>query len=171
MGLSFLVISICLIVGIVAALASQRPGLLPEIGKTLNQVRKPDVKSFSPRKTLFIIGPSAQHPACKIQRRLLKPALAALIREDISVMEVYGEATPLKNGELMKWLDPSLLRHAMDAEEGFYVCYVDASGKTVFKNAAPMVTADILSQACLEIGPAIPSGQRKSAVLKKLSAA
>jgi len=169
MGLSFLVISACLIFGIVAALASQRPGLLPEI--TLNHVRKPDLKSFSPRKTLFIIGPSAKHPACRMQRRLLKPALAALIREDVSVMEIYGETTPRKNGELMKWLDPSLLRHAMDAEDGFFVIFVDNDGKTLFKNAAPMVTTDILSQARLGIHPSPAIGNRKSIVLKKLSAA
>jgi len=171
MGLSFLVISACLIFGIVAALASQRPGLLPEIGRTLNHVRKPDLKSFSPRKTLFIIGPSAKHPACRMQRRLLKPALAALIREDVSVMEIYGETTPRKNGELMKWLDPSLLRHAMDAEDGFFVIFVDNDGKTLFKNAAPMVTTDILSQARLGIHPSPAIGNRKSIVLKKLSAA
>ena len=172
MGFSFLIISACLIFGIVAALASQRPELLPEIGKSLKDAReKTDVKSFSPRKTLFIIGPSAKHPACAMQRRLLRPALAALIREDVSVMEVYGNATPRKNGELMKWLDPSLLRLAMNAEDGFFIIYVDASGKTRFRNEAPMVTSDILQLSGLEILHGETPASDKSVVLKKLRAA
>ncbi|MEL7491621.1 MAG: hypothetical protein AAGJ73_12955 [Pseudomonadota bacterium] len=173
MGFAFLVISACLIFGLVAAIASHRPGMLPGLGAAMNDVRKADMKQFSPRNTLFIIGPSDQHSACKMQRRLLKPALATLIREDVAVMEVYGDMTPRKNGELMKWLDPALLRHAMDAEEGFYVIYVDADGKTLFKNPAPMVTADILERSQLGAPDARNGAAHgdKSLVLKKLSAA
>ena len=169
MELTFAIIAICLVFGFIAALASLRPGLIPEIGSSLRQAET--VKKFSPKNTLFIFGPSTNHPACKMQRRLLKPAIAALIREEISVMEVYGEATPRQNGEAMDWLDPSLLRHALNAEGGFFVLYVDEDGKTVFRSEAPMVTADILRRAGLDITAPPQNAGRKNAILKKLRAA
>jgi hypothetical protein len=170
MELTFAIIAICLVFGFVAALASFRPNLIPEIGSSLKQAET--VKKFSPKNTLFIIGSSANHPACKMQRRLLKPAIAALIREDVSVMEVYGDATPRQNGEPMDWLDPALLRHALNAEGGFFVIYVDEDGKTLFRSEAPMVTSDILHRARLDIAaPSRPGAGRKNAILKKLSAA
>ena len=170
MGLSFLIIATCLIVGVIATIASMRPNLLPEIAANFRQVDP--VKKFSPRNTLFIIGPTPNHAACKMQRRLLKPAIPALIREDVTVIEVYGDATPRKNGDLIEWLDPALLRHALDAETGFRLVYVDHDGKTRFRSAAPMLTADILRQACLNITPPDERPKsRKSSVLKKLRAA
>jgi len=169
MGLSFFIIATCLIFGFIAAIISFRPNLLPEIGASLR--RADPVKQFSPHNTLFIVGPSANHPACRMQRRLLKPAIPALIREDVTVMEVYGEDTPRKNGDPIDWLDPSLLRHALDAEHGFYIVYVDEAGKTRFRSEAPMVTTDILRRACLDIPPPKGDGPVKSSVLKKLRAA
>ena len=170
MELTFAIIAICLVFGFIAALASFRPNLIPEIGTSLRNAET--VKKFSPRNTLFIIGPSANHQACRMQRRLLKPAIAALIREDVSVMEVYGDATPRQNGDPIDWLDPALLRHALHAEDGFYIIYVDDSGKTLFRSEAPMVTADILRRAHLDItAPARAAASRKNAVLKKLRAA
>lgn len=169
MELTFAIIAICLLFGFIAALASFRPNLIPEIGTSLRNAET--VKKFSPKNTLFIIGPSANHSACRMQRRLLKPAIAALIREDISVMEVYGDATPRQNGEPMDWLDPALLRHALHAEEGFFIIYVDEAGKTLFRSEAPMVTADILRRARLDIASPAPGASRKNAVLKKLRAA
>ncbi|VAV95998.1 hypothetical protein MNBD_ALPHA05-1602 [hydrothermal vent metagenome] len=169
MGLSFLIIAICLVFGSIAAVLSIRPNLLPEIGANLR--RADPVKKFSPRNTLFIVGPSANHAACRMQRRLLKPAIPALIREDIAVIEVYGEDTPRKNGDPIEWLDPSLLRHALDAESGFFLIYVDPTGKARFRSEAPMVTADILQRAQLEIDAPNRSNAKKSSVLKKLRAA
>lgn len=169
MGLSFFIIATCLIFGFIAAIVSFRPNLLPEIGANLR--RADPVKQFSPRNSLFIIGPAANHSACRMQRRLLKPAVPALIREDVTVIEVYGEETPRKNGDPIDWLDPSLLRHALDAEHGFYIVYVDEAGKTRFRSEAPMVTADILRRACLDIPPPKGDGPAKSSVLKKLRAA
>jgi len=170
MELTFAIIATCLVFGFVAALASFRPNLIPEIGSSLRNAET--VKKFSPRNTLFIIGSSANHPACRMQRRLLKPAIAALIREDVSDMEVYGEATPRQNGDPIDWLDPALLRHALNAEGGFFVIYVDDEGKTLFKSEAPMVTADILHRARLDIAaPARGGPGRRNAVLKKLRAA
>ncbi|WP_375203716.1 hypothetical protein [Hyphococcus sp.] len=170
MELTFAIIATCLVFGFIAALASFRPNLIPEIGTSLRNAET--VKKFSPRNTLFIIGPGANHPACRMQRRLLKPAIAALIREDITVMEVYGDATPRQNGDPMDWLDPALLRHALHAEEGFFIIYVDDDGKTLFRSEAPMVTADILSRARLDISaPPKPGASRKNAILKKLRAA
>ena len=87
-------------------------------------------------------------------------------------MEVYGDATPRQNGEPMDWLDPALLRHALNAEGGFFVIYVDDAGKTLFRSEAPMVTSDILRRARLDIdAPSRPGAARKNAILKKLSAA
>lgn len=169
MGLTFFIIATCLIFGFIAAVASFRPKLIPEIGANLR--RADPVKKFSPRSTLFIIGPAANHQACRMQRRLLKPAIPALIREDVSVIEVYGECQPRKNGEPIDWLDTSLLRHALDAEQGFYVVYVDDAGKTRFRSEAPMVTTDILRLAQLEIASLGKNSGGKSSVLKKLSAA
>ncbi|MEO1137716.1 MAG: hypothetical protein AAFW68_14125 [Pseudomonadota bacterium] len=170
MELTFAIIAICLVFGFIAALASFRPNLLPEIGASLRQTET--VKKFSPRNTLFIVGPNANHPACRMQRRLLKPAIAALIREEVCVMEVYGEATPRQNGEAIDWLDPALLRHALNAEDGFFIIYVDRNGKTLFRSEAPMVTSDILERAHLEIRtPRRPGDGRKNAILKKLRAA
>ena len=169
MGLSIFIIAVCLIFGALAAVISFRPNLLPEIGASIRNVDP--VKKFSPQNTLFIFGPAANHTACRLQRRLLKPAIPALIREDVSVIEAYGEDTPRKNGDLIEWLDPSLLRHALDAEHGFYLIYVDADGKTLFRSEAPMVMADILRHARLDISPPNKPGSKKSSVLKKLRAA
>jgi hypothetical protein len=169
MGLSFLIIATCLVFGAIAAVASIRPNLLPEISANLRQVDP--VKKFSPRNTLFIIGPEANHAACRMQRRLLKPAIPALIREDVAVIEVYGEETPKRNGDPIEWLDPALLRHALDAERGFRLIYVNHDGKTVFRNEAPTLTADIMRQACLNVAPPHKRKSRKSSVLKKLRAA
>lgn len=169
MGLSFFIIATCLLFGALAAILSIRPNLLPELGAN---IRKADpVKKFSPRNTLFIIGPAANHTACRIQRRLLKPAIPALIREDVTVIEVYGDDTPRKNGEPIEWLDPSLLRHALDADAGFFLIYVDPAGKARFRSEAPMVTADILERAQLAISAPGRRREAKSSVLKKLRAA
>lgn len=85
-------------------------------------------------------------------------------------MEVYGEDTPTKNGEPLDWLDPSLLRHAMDAEEGFLTIYVNAEGKTIFRSEAPIPTSDLLDKAGL-VRPKGGPDYKKSLVLKKLQAA
>lgn len=169
MELTFAIIAICLVFGFIAALASFRPNLIPEIGASLRNAET--VKKFSPRNTLFIIGPDANHSACRMQRRLLKPAIAALIREDVSVMEVYGQDTPRQNGDAIEWLDPALLRHALNAEDGFFIIYVDDDGKTLFRSEGPMVTGDILRRARLDISTPARVALRKNAVLKKLRAA
>ena len=106
-----------------------------------------------------------------MQRRLLKPAIPALIREEITVMEVYGADRPRKNGEPVDWLDPSLLRHALGAEDGFFVIYVDERGKTRFHSPAPMVTSDILRLGRLDINAPERGRGRRSSILDKLSAA
>ena len=168
MGLTLLILATCLIFGAIAYFAARGPLPLPDFRE---EFRKTEPKRFSPRNTLFIIGPTANHNACRLQRRLLKPAIAALISEDVSVIEVYGLTQPTKNGEPIDWLDASLMRHAMDAEDGFYVIYVDDDGKTIFRSEAPMLARDIIERARLggDIGPG--RGQKKSLVLKKLRAA
>ncbi len=146
MGFSFFAISSFLIAAVTAGLAAYRPALAGERESQTTAARRDGRKRFSPKNTLFVFAPSVRHPAGRLQRRLLKPALPALIRDDVAVVEVYGDETPRRNGELMKWLDASLLRHAMGAEEGFQVLFVDSCGKTLFKRAAPMVGADILDR-------------------------
>lgn len=168
MGLSFLFIFLCLVLGGAAAFALRGPESVPGLGASLKEA---ELKRFSPRKSLFIIGPSANHPPCRMQRRVLKPALAALIREDVTVIEIYGKDHPRKNGEELDWLDSSLLRHALGAEEGFYVVYVDDDGKTVLRSQAPIVTADLLEKTGLNVPTAHRRGKRKSAVLRRLRAA
>lgn len=85
-------------------------------------------------------------------------------------MEVYGNETPTKNGEPLDWLDTSLLRHAMDAEDGFLTIYVNAEGKTVFRSTAPISTSDLHDHVGL-VKPRGGPGGKKSLVLKKLQAA
>lgn len=169
MGLTLLILATCITFGAIAYFAARGPLPLPDIRAA---IRETEPKRFSPKNTLFIIGPTANHNACRMQRRLLKPAIAALIREDVSVIEVYGQTRPTKNGEKMDWLDASLLRHAMNAEDGFYVIYVDAEGKTVFRSEAPMLARDIIDRARLGVDRG-PGGEppRKSSVLRKLRAA
>lgn len=168
MGLTLLILATCVLFGAIAHFAGRGPLSLPDIREA---IRAAEPKRFSPRNTLFIIGPTANHNACRMQRRLLKPAIAALIREDVSVIEVYGQSRPTRNGDAMDWLDASLLRHAMDAEEGFYVIYVDEEGKTLFRSEAPMLARDIIDRARLGGGFTPRGPEKKSSVLKKLRAA
>jgi hypothetical protein len=175
---TFFIVVLCLACGGLAALATRRPdvvaGLAPRIGAALKtQLAASQPKRFSPRRTLFVIGPAANHPACRLQRRLIKPALAALIRDDIAVIEVYGDEPPRKNGSAMDWLDPALLRHALDAESGFFLIFIDDAGKTAFRSTAPVVTADLLTAVGLR-APETPQrgfARRDSAVLRRLRAA
>lgn len=169
MGLSVLFFALSVILGGVAWLAMRRPHVLAEIGATLKEA---ELKRFSPKNSLFIFGPTINHPPCRLQRRLLKPAVAALIRDDVTVMEVYGDLTPRKNGEEVGWLDPSLLRHAMNADDGFWVIYVDGDGMARLRSEAPMLAADILERVGLDApSPLAPAAKRSSAVLKRLRAA
>lgn len=168
MGFTLFFIAILLIFGGVAALAI-KSGV--DVVEVKNAIRDAEPKHFTPRNALFIFGPSANHPSCKLQRRLLKPALAALIREDVTVMEVYGEGLPMKNGEGVDWLDASLLRHAMNAEAGFAVVYVDGAGRTLFRSEGPVLAADIFRRARLGENDRPGDGAKRSAVLRKLKAA
>lgn len=170
MGLTLTIIAICLAFGGVAGVSALKPTLFADIRDQLRGVET--LKRFSPRNTLFIIGPTANHPACRMQRRLLKPAIPALIAEDVCIIELYGGETPRKNGEDIDWLDPALLRHALDADRGFFIIYVDHDGKTRFRSEAPMVTADLLVRANLRIDHA-PTRLRggRSKILKRLRAA
>ncbi len=169
MGLTLLIVAVCIIFGLAAWFAAHDP--LP-VSTIRAAIKDAEPKRFSPRRTLFVIGPSANAHACRMQRRLLKSAIAALIAEDVSVIEVYGQNRPRKNGEAMQWLDASLLRHAMDAEQGFIVVFVDDEGKTVVRREAPMLARDIVECAGLRAArdPEM-GGRKKSLVLKKLRAA
>ncbi|MEM9262847.1 MAG: hypothetical protein AAGA22_04645 [Pseudomonadota bacterium] len=110
-----------------------------------------EFKRFSPSRTLFIIGPTADHPACKMQRRLLKPAVALFIREEIRIVELYGDRAPRLNGDEITWLDPGLLRHAMQAETGFFVIFVNDAGKTTFRSDHPVVASDVFQKVGLAV--------------------
>ena len=168
MPLTLFIIATCLFFGGLAFYGTRRTLSRPKLSTLFSSK---DVRHFSPQNTLFIIGPSVNHAACRLQRRLLKPAIAALIGADVTVIEIYGEDPARRNGEPIDWLDPSLLRHAMNADEGFFIIFVNEDGKTAFRSEAPMVTADILEKSGLKIGPLNSSAARKSIVLKKLKAA
>ncbi len=168
MGLMILIIAAILVFGAVGAAAARGPFELPDVPRPFS---KEDVKKFSPQKTLFIVGPGVNHHACRMQRRLLRPAIALLIREDVTVIEIYGETPARRNGEAIDWLDPSLLRHAINAEDGFYVVYVDEDGKTAFRSTAPMVAADIFERANLPLEETVTSDANSSLALKELRTA
>ncbi len=168
MGITLVFVGICVAFGVAAAFASSGPLDLPQIPRPLSAK---DIKRFTPRKTLFIIGPKADHAACRMQRRLLKPAIALIIREDIKIIELYGDEPARLNGDEMDWLDPSLLRHAMNAEEGFFVIYVDERGRTAFRTEAPMVASDLFARAGVRITRPEAAGLEKSSTLRKLRAA
>jgi hypothetical protein len=167
MAMTVLFVVFCLLLGAFAAAAARRPGLLPAIGTHLKEARP---KQFSPKHALFIFGPSAGHPACRLQRRLIKPALDSLLKEGVAVMEVYGNDIPLKNGEAMDWLDASLLRHALNVDGGFQLVYVDGTGKAALRSSAPILAADLADRTGLDI-PLVLTPRRRSSVLKRLSAA
>lgn len=169
MGLSLLIILSCVLLGAFTVLAASQPAALHVLPDGLAHGKDFHDQRFIPRKMVFIIGPSRAHAACRMQRRLLKPNLACLIREDISVMEIYGDDAPCRNGAPMPWLDTSLLRFAMDARQGFVILYVDEHGKTRFSRNAPMIGAEVLTAS----GLYTPSRKRPahSPILQKLSAA
>ncbi len=178
MAETLFIILLSLAFGGAAAFAARRPdlasGFFPRLWAQLKSgftASKP--KRFSPRRTLFVIGPAVNHAACRLQRRLIKPALAALIRDDIAVIEVYGDEKPRKNGATMDWLDSALLRHALDAEQGFFLIFIDDSGKTAFRSPAPVITADLLAATGLKPVEVPQRGfsKRDSAILRRLRAA
>ncbi|MEO0399285.1 MAG: hypothetical protein AAF224_07645 [Pseudomonadota bacterium] len=168
MGVTLVIIAVCIVFGLIAAMAGRGPIAMPAAPRPFT---KNDLKRFSPQKTLFIIGPSADHPACRLQRRLLKPAIALIIREDLTVIELYGDEAPRQNGEEIDWLDPDLLRHAMAAESGFFVIYVDENGQTTFRSEAPVVSADLFDRIGIVADPSSPGRGKTSDVLRKLQAA
>jgi hypothetical protein len=176
MSLSVMIFAGCLVFGGIAALAARSAfrwqAMLPDLD-TIRDVAS--VKRFTPRNTLFLFGPVSSHPACRLQRRLLKPAIPTLIREDITIIEVYGEERPLRNGEAIDWLDPSLLRHAMNADQGFSIVFVDEHGRASLRSEAPVITGDILARVAPHDAPMVlrkpATAKRNSAVLKRLKAA
>lgn len=178
MVMPFLIIAATLLFGAVAWLLSRRSRPLPSLPQISagigDSMRAAQPKRFSPKKTLFLIGPSANHPACRLQRKLLKPALSPLMSGGVVVIELYGDDPARKNGAPIEWLDPALLRHAMDAEEGFLIAYVDAEGQTAFRYRAPMLTGDLLVEIGLREEPKRTDGRRfsrqDSAVLNRLRA-
>ncbi|MGF1543268.1 MAG: hypothetical protein ACFB00_01960 [Parvularculaceae bacterium] len=168
MSLTFLFLAACLGFGGAAAVSARGPMKTPDLPAPF---RENDLRRFTPRNTLFIVGPDANHPACKLQRRLLKPAIATLIREDVSVIELYGDSPARRNGDVIDWLDPALLRHAMDAESGFAVIYLDEAGRQLFRSEGPIVAPDLFARIGVEIDAATPKPSRASLVLSKLKAA
>ena len=180
METTLLILSTLLLLGLIGLLVLFRDRWMPQ-GRKLEATPVPNdpfasaegqKRGFSLASTLLIIGPEPNHAACRLQRKLLKPAIPLLIREDIAVMEVYGQNFPRKNGEPVAWLDPSLLRHALDADNGFHVIFVDQDGKTAFRNQAPMLTDMIAERAEINISAKNANQQsEKSDILRRLQAA
>ena len=166
MSVTALFIAIGIALGLFAAATTREPVVWPS---SAHPMLTHGFNQFSPRRTIFIFGTEPDNPGCQLQRRLLKPAVATIIGEDIRVIEVYANLPARQNGNEIKWLDPSLLRHAMDAESGFLLIYVDDNGQTALRSEAPVIAADIFEHAGLGAPDTIEAA--KSAVLKKLSAA
>lgn len=174
-----LIITFCLIVGGLAALTSFNTHWFSAHHEAVAEFKRnesPNINTkngqFSVSKTLFLIGPSANHPACRLQRKLIKPTIPMLIREDIAVIEIYGDQAPRRNGDILEHIDGSLLRHAFGAEEGFFVVYVDEHGKTIFSKKSPMLTDMIAERTGLLLTPPNPSPEvANSHIIKRLKAA
>lgn len=180
MEIALVILAFCLIAGSLAAMFAVQPKWLPELRQAMHwqgpaeqaEVDVNPMRNFSLRNTLIIIGPHVNHATCRLQRRLIKPAVPLLIREDVAIMEIYGDGPPRKNGEVLTWLDPALLRHALDAEEGFAIVYLGDDGKTVFRRQSPMLTEMIAERAGLTVmAPQRSTDRQKSEVLRHLHAA
>ena len=160
MGLSFFIIATCLVFGFIAALVSVRPNIVPELRANL---RRPEaLKQFSPRNTLFLIGPGAIIPPAGCSAVLLKPAIAgADPRRCLGYGSLWRRQRRAKNGEPIDWLDPALLRHALNAEARFFHhLSLMTNGKTLLpQRSAHGDQADILRIArCLDISAPPPGG-------------
>ncbi|MEL6111814.1 MAG: hypothetical protein AAFR20_03325 [Pseudomonadota bacterium] len=180
MELTLIILAFGLIAGSVFAMVAARPSWLPELRSALHWKAPAETisppggtnRNFTLRNTLIIVGPQVNHATCRLQRRLLKPAVPMLIREDVAIIEIYGDGPPRRNGELLSWLDASLLRHALNAEDGFTLVFVGEHGKTVFRRQSPMLTDMIADQAGLSVTPAPQKpGHQQSTVLRHLHAA
>lgn len=179
MEFALIAIAACLVIGGLAALISFRPDVLNDTPAAPitdqsdhnDYIRMKNVQ-FSLNNTLLIIGPAPNHSACRMQRKLLKPAIPLLIREDISIIEIYGDASPRKNGEVLSWLDSSLLRHALDTHDGFFVIFVDATGKTRCRKKSPMLADMIADRTGLRIQAPSKLGESvQSDIIRRLQAA
>ncbi len=175
MEFAFIVIAVCLVVGGLAALSSGHQNIvengelrIPAQSGPLASLGKKQTL-FSLRNTLIIFGPKANHPTCRLQRKLLKPTIPMLIRDDIAVVEVYGNTPPRRNGDILPWLDASLLRHAFKAEDGFTILFVDQTGKAVFQKQSPMLSEMIAERTGLDL--IAPPPRATSDIARRLQAA
>ncbi len=179
METTLIFLAVCLVSGSVAALFSFQPDWLPTIEHAndddpalrADMAETVALRRFTLQNALIIVGPDANHRACRLQRRLLKSAVPFLIREDVTIVEIYGATSPRRNGEIMSWLDSSLLRHALEAETGFALIYVDASGRTAFRRASPTLADTIIDLMGLPITlPRKPQHRDPSPELQHLQA-
>ncbi|MEM9169027.1 MAG: hypothetical protein AAGC56_05190 [Pseudomonadota bacterium] len=157
---------------IYVALSVGWPRLGVSLRAAFRKAAKRDLRRYSPKRTIFLFGPDEDHAACRLQRRLLKPALAALIREDVAVIEAYGAEPPRRNGVVMRWLDADVLRHGYDVADGFKVVYVNDRGRVAYASDAPVVGADLVKRAGLDGSAFAPPRQaRRSPTLHRLRSA
>ncbi|MEM9706142.1 MAG: hypothetical protein AAF850_08710 [Pseudomonadota bacterium] len=152
----------------VSALLIYLNAALVAVATAVSKVSSDDVRVFSPKRTVFILGPDASDQTCRIQRRFLKPVLAAFIRDEIAVVEAYGDDAVRRNGEPMGWPDAMLVRHALGAGEEFALILMDDDGRVAFRSERPVVGEEVLkrSMRLSRAGLANRSEQRRRLQLK-----
>lgn len=94
--------------------------------------------NFNPARCLFLIGPEKNDPDCTDQRRAMKPLLQTMLDHDLSIVEIYGDRPPSRNGRVIEWLDTEILRQTMNAENGFHLVYVNDQGRASFHSIDPL---------------------------------
>ncbi len=99
--------------------------------------------NFNPARCLFLIGPEKNDPDCTDQRRAMKPLLQTMLDHDLSIVEIYGDRPPSRNGRVIEWLDTEILRQTMNAENGFHLVYVNDQGRASFHSIDPLSSQKI----------------------------
>ena len=133
--------SVIFVIGLmfaIAAFVAVRPKQLFTIGEGVVATRSSDAP-FELKRTLLIIGPQVNDPACSEQRRFIKPIVRQLLNGGHRLVEIYGHKAPAQNGVALDWLDNQLLRTTFDAEQGFHMLYVDDDGRMKFKVSSPIL--------------------------------
>lgn len=97
------------------------------------------------RRTIVIVGPHQNHPACVEQRRALRPKLMSIRAAKVNVVEVYSFAKPRRNGMEIEWADNIGLREVLRAAEGFHFLCLDDAGALVMRVRRP-VSSTMISE-------------------------
>jgi hypothetical protein len=109
------------------------------------------------RRAIVIFGPEQNDVVCVMQRRALKPLLLRIRSLRISVIEVYGNAEPRKNGDLMDKADNLALRRALRARGGFHLFCLDDDGDIILHGQRAVSHAVLAELIAAEAPAALPA--------------